>query len=93
MAVATVAEGTTTIEETIFENRYMHAAELRRLGANIEEHGRVATVRGVQRLEGAAVMASDLRASAALVLAGLGAHGVTEVLRTYHLDAHRAARR
>ena len=86
MAVATVAEGTTTIEETIFENRYMHAAELRRLGANIEEHGRVATVRGVQRLEGAAVMASDLRASAALVLAGLGAHGVTEVLRTYHLD-------
>ncbi len=86
MAVAVTAQGASVFEETIFENRYMHAAELRRMGADIEDHGRIATVRGVERLEGAAVMASDLRASAALVLAGLGARGRTEVLRIYHLD-------
>jgi len=86
MAVATVADGASVIEETIFENRFMHVAELRRMGADIEDHGRVATVRGGKQLQGAAVMASDLRASAALVLAGLAAKGRTEVLRIYHLD-------
>ncbi|MEO0603036.1 MAG: hypothetical protein AAF211_16475, partial [Myxococcota bacterium] len=86
MALATLAEGESAIEETIFENRFMHAAELVRLGADITHTGRHATIRGVERLEGAAVMASDLRASAALVLAGLAAGGMTEVLRIYHLD-------
>ena len=86
MAVATVAQGESTIEETIFENRFMHAAELVRLGADITHTGRHATIRGVSELTGAAVMASDLRASAALVLAGLAAGGLTEVLRIYHLD-------
>jgi len=86
MAVATLAAGESTIEETIFENRFMHAAELVRLGADITHSGRHATIRGVDALEGAAVMASDLRASAALVLAGLAAGGMTEVLRIYHLD-------
>lgn len=86
MAVSTLAEGESTIEETIFENRFMHAAELVRLGADVTHTGRHATIRGVPSLEGAAVMASDLRASAALVLAGLAAGGLTEVLRIYHLD-------
>lgn len=86
MAVACVAQGTSNFRENIFENRYMHAAELHRMGARIEVQGRVATVRGVDRLTGASVMASDLRASAALVLAGLAAEGITQVLRIYHLD-------
>lgn len=86
MAVACTADGTSTFRENIFENRYMHAAELVRMGARIDVQGRVATVRGVPRLTGASVMASDLRASAALVLAGLAAEGITEVLRIYHLD-------
>jgi UDP-N-acetylglucosamine 1-carboxyvinyltransferase len=86
MAVACVADGTSLFKENIFENRYMHAAELLRMGARIDVQGRIATVRGVERLTGASVMASDLRASAALVLAGLAAHGITEVLRIYHLD-------
>jgi UDP-N-acetylglucosamine 1-carboxyvinyltransferase len=86
MSVACLAEGTSNIEETIFENRFMHAAELRRMGARVEHTGRLATVQGVPTLQGAAVMASDLRASAALVLAGLAAQGLTEVLRIYHLD-------
>ncbi len=86
MALACLAEGTSTIEETIFENRFMHAAELRRLGATVQHTGSVATIDGQPQLEGAAVMASDLRASAALVLAGLAARGLTEVLRIYHLD-------
>ena len=86
MAVATLAEGRSSIEETIFENRFMHAAELVRLGADITHSGRHASIRGVGSLTGAAVMASDLRASAALVLAGLTAGGLTEVLRIYHLD-------
>ena len=86
MAVATVAAGTSRIEETIFENRFMHAAELTRMGARIQHVGRLATVEGVEALKGAQVMASDLRASAALVLAGLAAQGLTEVLRIYHLD-------
>lgn len=86
MTVACLAEGASRIEETIFENRFMHAAELRRMGATIEHGNRIAEIDGVQALKGAAVMASDLRASAALVLAGLAAEGLTEVLRIYHLD-------
>ena len=86
MALACLAQGTSQIEETIFENRFMHAAELSRLGANVQHSGRLATIVGVDALQGAAVMASDLRASAALVLAGLAAQGLTEVLRIYHLD-------
>jgi UDP-N-acetylglucosamine 1-carboxyvinyltransferase len=86
MTVACLAEGTSTLEENIFENRFMHAAELVRMSADISCTARVATVRGSGRLSGAAVMASDLRASAALVLAGLAAEGMTQVLRIYHLD-------
>jgi len=86
MAVAAFARGTSVFRENIFENRFMHAAELLRMGARIDVQGRVATVTGVDRLQGAAVMASDLRASAALVIAGLAAEGLTEVLRIYHLD-------
>lgn len=86
MAVAAIARGSSVFRENIFENRYMHAAEMLRMGARIDVHGRVATVTGVDRLTGASVMASDLRASAALVLSGLAAEGLTEVLRIYHLD-------
>lgn len=86
MVVACLADGTTTITENIFENRFMHAAELLRMGAHIETRGSTATVVGVDTLRGSPVMASDLRASAALVLAGLAAEGFTEVLRIYHLD-------
>jgi UDP-N-acetylglucosamine enolpyruvyl transferase len=86
MSMAAVAHGTSTLVETIFENRFLHAAELARLGAHIEATGNTATIVGVPSLTGAAVMASDLRASAALVLAGLAASGRTEVLRIYHLD-------
>ena len=86
MAMNSVADGTTVITETIFENRYMHVQELRRLGANIEVEGNAAIVRGVPKLEGAAVMATDLRASASLVIAGLIAHGDTIIERIYHLD-------
>lgn len=86
MTVACLAGGTSVFRENIFENRYMHAAELMRMGADIDVQGRVATVTGVPHLTGAAVMASDLRASAALVLAGLAAQGLTQVLRIYHLD-------
>jgi UDP-N-acetylglucosamine 1-carboxyvinyltransferase len=86
MAVACRARGTSVFRENIFENRFMHAAELLRMGARIDVQGRVATVTGVDRLTGATVMASDLRASAALVLAGLSARGLTQVLRIYHLD-------
>jgi len=86
MALATVAEGTAVITETIFENRFMHALELRRLGADISIEGNTAVVRGVERLQGASVMATDLRASAGLVIAGLVAEGETVVDRIYHLD-------
>jgi len=86
MTLATLANGTSTIEETIFENRFMHVPELSRMGADIELNGNTATVRGGGGLTGASVMASDLRASAALVIAGLAAGGMTEVLRIYHLD-------
>jgi UDP-N-acetylglucosamine 1-carboxyvinyltransferase len=81
-----VAEGTAVITETVFENRFMHVQELRRLGANIEVEGNTAIVRGVQGLSGASVMATDLRASACLVVAGLVAEGDTLVDRIYHLD-------
>ncbi len=86
MALDAVADGTAVITETIFENRFMHALELARLGADIETVGHTATVRGVPRLQGAAVMATDLRASASLVIGGLVAEGETVVDRIYHLD-------
>jgi len=80
------AEGLSVITETVFENRFMHVLELQRMGANIKIQGRSAIVTGVPKLSGASVMATDLRASASLVLAGLIAEGTTEVLRIYHLD-------
>ncbi len=86
MALATVARGTALITETIFENRFMHALELQRLGADITIQGNTAVVQGVERLQGAAVMATDLRASAGLVIAGLVAQGDTLIDRIYHLD-------
>ncbi|MDB4966836.1 MAG: UDP-N-acetylglucosamine 1-carboxyvinyltransferase [Myxococcales bacterium] len=86
MVLATRARGQSVITETIFENRYMHVSELSRMGADIHVDGRTSVIRGVKRLTGAKVMASDLRASAALILAGLVAEGTTDVLRVYHLD-------
>jgi UDP-N-acetylglucosamine 1-carboxyvinyltransferase len=86
MALNTVAEGTAVITETVFENRFMHVQELRRLGAEIDVEGNAAVVRGMQGLSGASVMATDLRASACLVVAGLVAEGETLVDRIYHLD-------
>ncbi|TMG74889.1 MAG: UDP-N-acetylglucosamine 1-carboxyvinyltransferase [Betaproteobacteria bacterium] len=86
MALDAIAEGTAVITETIFENRFMHALEMQRLGADIEISGNAAIVRGVGKLQGATVMATDLRASASLVIAGLAAEGETTVDRIYHLD-------
>ena len=86
MALMTTARGTSVIRETIFENRFMHVQELARLGADIQLHGDSATIRGVKRLTGAPVMATDLRASVSLVIAGLVADGETTVNRVYHLD-------
>jgi UDP-N-acetylglucosamine 1-carboxyvinyltransferase len=86
MAMNCVARGTASITETIFENRFMHALELQRLGADISIHDNTAVVKGVERLQGAKVMATDLRASASLVVAGLVAHGETLIDRIYHLD-------
>ncbi len=86
MALLTLADGTSVLEERIFENRFMHAPELQRMGANIEVHGGTATVHGVSKLKGAPVMATDLRASISLILAGLAAEGETVVSRVYHLD-------
>ena len=86
MAFMAVAEGTSVIRETIFENRFMHVAELRRMGADIETQGGIATIRGVEKLKGADVMATDLRASACLVVAALAAAGRTTIHRLYHLD-------
>lgn len=86
MALLCTAEGTSVLEERIFENRFMHAPELIRMGAQIEVHGGMATVTGVDRLKGAPVMATDLRASVSLILAGLAAEGETVVSRVYHLD-------
>jgi UDP-N-acetylglucosamine 1-carboxyvinyltransferase len=86
MAMLTLAQGASVLTETIFENRYMHVPELARMGADIQVNGRSAVVRGVPRLTGAPVMATDLRASMSLVLAGLAAEGETQVARVYHLD-------
>jgi len=86
MALSALADGTSVIAETIFENRYMHVQELLRLGARIDIDGHTAVVRGVAKLSGATVMATDLRASASLVIAGLAAEGETIVERIYHLD-------
>ncbi len=86
MALNLVAEGCSMVTETIFENRFMHVDEMLRLGAQITTDGRVATITGSQSLSGAAVMATDLRASASLVIAGLVAKGETLVDRIYHLD-------
>ena len=85
-ALNTVAEGVGAVTETIFENRFMHMLEMRRLGADIRIEGNTAIIRGVPKLTAAPVMATDLRASASLVLAGLIAQGATEVLRIYHID-------
>jgi UDP-N-acetylglucosamine 1-carboxyvinyltransferase len=86
MAVNCVAQGAGVVTETIFENRFMHVQELQRLGADIRIEGNTAVVRGVEQLSGASVMATDLRASACLVIAGLKAQGETLVDRIYHLD-------
>jgi UDP-N-acetylglucosamine 1-carboxyvinyltransferase len=86
MALMTTAEGTSRITEKIFENRFMHVPELLRMGADIEVHGDTAVVHGVERLKGAPVMATDLRASVSLVLAGLASEGETIINRVYHLD-------
>ena len=86
MALLCRAEGSSVLTETIFENRYMHVPELNRMGAHIETSGRTAIVHGVPKLTGAEVMATDLRASMSLVIAGLAAEGETQVHRLYHLD-------
>ena len=86
MALLSTADGVSVLEEKIFENRFMHAPELMRMGAEIDVHGGTATVTGVERLKGAPVMATDLRASVSLILAGLAAEGETLVNRVYHLD-------
>jgi UDP-N-acetylglucosamine 1-carboxyvinyltransferase len=86
MALATQAEGTSVVTETIFENRYLHASEMVRMGANISIDGRRAVVQGPASLSGTTVQASDLRASAGLVLAGLVARGETTIDRVYHID-------
>ncbi len=86
MALMCIADGWSMIRETVFENRFMHVSELRRMGADIEINGGQALVRGKGKLFGAKVMATDLRASASLVLAGLAAKGRTEISRVYHLD-------
>jgi UDP-N-acetylglucosamine 1-carboxyvinyltransferase len=86
MALLTLADGVSHLEERIFENRFMHAPELMRMGARIDVHGGTATVTGVEKLKGAPVMATDLRASVSLILAGLAAEGETRVARVYHLD-------
>jgi UDP-N-acetylglucosamine 1-carboxyvinyltransferase len=86
MAMCCLAEGDSTLTETIYPERFIHVGELQRMGANVHVFSATATVRGVEKMSGAPVMASDLRASAALVLAGLVAEGVTEILRVYHID-------
>ena len=86
LSLMCLSKGISVITENIFENRFMHVSELQRLGANIRKEGKSVIVRGVEKLCGAPVMATDLRASASLVLAGLAADGITEVSRIYHLD-------
>ena len=86
MAMLSIADGTSIMRETIFENRFIHVAELDRLGASIKVEHDTAIISGVKKLTGATVMATDLRASASLILSGLVAEGETTVLRVYHLD-------
>ena len=86
MAVMTISNGTSIITENIFENRFMHAPELMRMGAKIKLKGNLAVIEGVKSLKGAEVMATDLRASVSLVLAGLAANGKTNIDRVYHID-------
>jgi UDP-N-acetylglucosamine 1-carboxyvinyltransferase len=86
MVLMTLAKGLSVISETIFENRFIHVSELRRMGARIQIQGNTAIIQGVESMSGTQVMATDLRASASLILAGLAAEGVTEVSRVYHLD-------
>jgi UDP-N-acetylglucosamine 1-carboxyvinyltransferase len=86
MALNTISEGAVKVTETIFENRFMHVPEMQRMGANIQTDGKVAMIEGVAKLSGATVMATDLRASASLVIAGLVADGETLIDRIYHLD-------
>ena len=86
MALTCFSKGISTFEEKIFENRFMHVPELIRMGANIEVQGGVARVAGVKKLKGAPVMATDLRASVSLILAGLASSGETVISRVYHLD-------
>jgi UDP-N-acetylglucosamine 1-carboxyvinyltransferase len=85
-ALNTIADGTATVVETVFENRFMHVQELKRMGADIEVEGNTAIIRGTDSLSSAPVMATDLRASASLIIAGLVASGETEVQRIYHID-------
>jgi UDP-N-acetylglucosamine 1-carboxyvinyltransferase len=85
-ALLAVTEGISVVTDNVFPQRFMHVAELKRMGANIELQGSTAIINGVERLSGAPVMASDLRASAALLLAGLHAEGTTEISRVYHID-------
>src|SRR3546814_16462523 len=89
MAMATLGKGASLFTETIFENRYMHVPELARMGCDIDVRGRSAVVRGVDHLVGAPVMATDLRASMSLIIAGLAAEGQTEVNRVYHRSEER----
>jgi len=86
MALMCISDGTSIIKENIFENRFMHVAEIRRMGADITVEGGTATIKGVEKLRGAPLMATDLRASASLIVAALAAKGETEVHRIYHLD-------
>lgn len=86
MSLATICSGTSVITETIFENRFMHVGELRRMGADIDVKGNIAVIKGVEALNGASVMASDIRAGAALVVAGLAAKNETKITRIYHID-------
>ena len=86
MLFRSMADGASVLTETIFENRYMHVPELARMGADIQVTGRSAVVRGVKEMNGAPVMATDLRASMSLIIAGLAAEGETNVQRVYHLD-------
>ena len=86
MVLMTLGDGLSVITETVFENRFMHVSELQRMGADIRIDSHSAIVKGVPYLSGAPVMATDLRASASLILAGLAAEGITEVSRVYHLD-------
>ena len=86
MALMSIADGTSVIKENIFENRFMHVAELRRMGADITVEGSISTIKGIPKLKGAPLMATDLRASASLIVAALAAKGETTIHRIYHLD-------